>query len=100
MVSNVIELYAMQKESDIYKYYLIEKATIPLHITSSEAIYLLIHALMILRIAITYTIYKILYNSDFRDSEYSFSEMVVMVLTLKIYRIEIQYIYFFIKLYY
>src|SRR6266498_3872755 len=49
ILGNVIELYAMRKESDIYKYYLIEEATIPLHIISPSAIYLLIHALMTLR---------------------------------------------------
>ena len=39
MAGDVIELYAMRKESGIYKYCLIEKATIPLHITSPGAIY-------------------------------------------------------------
>jgi hypothetical protein len=50
---DVIELYAMRKESSIYKYCLIEEATIPLHMTSPSAIYPLIHALMTLRTAVT-----------------------------------------------
>ena len=60
MTGDVIELYIMQKKLDIYKYCLIEKATILLYIISLEAIYLLIYALMTLRIAVTCTIYKIL----------------------------------------
>ena len=34
ILGNVIDLYAMQKESGIYKYCLIEEATIPLHMIS------------------------------------------------------------------
>ncbi|PKB98871.1 hypothetical protein RhiirA5_366760, partial [Rhizophagus irregularis] len=37
IAGDVIELYAMQKESGIYKYCLIEEATIPLHMTSPSA---------------------------------------------------------------
>ncbi len=69
----------MQKELDIYKYCLIEKVTILLHMTSPSVIYPLIHALMILRMAVACTIYKILYSSDSGDSEHSSSEMVVTV---------------------
>ena len=83
MLSDVIELYAMRKESDIYKYCLIEEVTIPLHMTSPSAVYPLIHALMILRMAVTCTIHKILYSSDSEDSEHSFSEMIVTVSTPK-----------------
>ena len=78
-----MELYTMRKESGIYKYCLIEKATIPLHMTSPSAVYPLIHALMTLRMAIACTIHKILYSSDSEDSEHSSSEMVVTVLTPK-----------------
>jgi len=39
MAGDVIELYAMWKESGIYKYCLIEEATIPLHITLPGAIW-------------------------------------------------------------
>ena len=77
------ELYTMRKESGIYKYCLIEKATIPLHMTSPSAVYLLIHALMTLRTAVACTIHKILYSSDSGDSEHSSSEMVVTVSTPK-----------------
>jgi len=35
ILGDVIELYAMRKESGIYKYCLIEEATIPLHMTST-----------------------------------------------------------------
>ena len=73
----------MQKELGIYKYCLIEKATILLHMTSPSAIYQLIYTLLILRMAITCTIHKILYSPDSRDSEHSFSEIVVMVSTPK-----------------
>src|ERR1044072_3198884 len=66
ILGDVIELYAMQKESGIYKYCLIEEATIPLHMTSLSAVYLFIHTLLILRMVVAYTIYKILYSSDFR----------------------------------
>ncbi|RGB29539.1 hypothetical protein C1646_795274 [Rhizophagus diaphanus] len=82
-LGDIIELYAMRKESDIYKYCLIEKVTIPLHMTSLSAVYPLIHALMTLRIAIACTIHKILYSSDSGDSEHSSSEMVVTVSTPK-----------------
>ncbi|PKB92656.1 hypothetical protein RhiirA5_443881, partial [Rhizophagus irregularis] len=51
IAGDVIELYAMRKESGIYKYCLIEEATIPLHMTSPSAVYPLIHALMTLRTA-------------------------------------------------
>ncbi|PKC53169.1 hypothetical protein RhiirA1_479858, partial [Rhizophagus irregularis] len=37
IAGDVLELYAMRKESDIYKYCLIEEATIPLHMTSPSA---------------------------------------------------------------
>ncbi len=73
----------MQKESGIYKYYLIEKATIPLHMILSSAIYWLIHTLLTLRMAVACIIHKILYNPDSEDSEHSSSEMVVTVLTPK-----------------
>jgi len=56
----------------------------------ASIIYLLIHALITLRMTIACIIYKILYNSDSGDSEYSFSEMVITVL---IYKIEINPIY-------
>ena len=73
----------MRRESGIYKYCLIEKATILLYITSSNAIYPLIYVLMTLRIAVTYTIYKILYNSDSENSEHNSSKMTITVLTPK-----------------
>ena len=73
----------MHKESDIYKYCLIKKVTISLHITSPNVIYLLIHALIILKTAVTYTIYKILYNSDSENSEYNSGEMTITVSTPK-----------------
>ncbi|UZO18744.1 uncharacterized protein OCT59_010056 [Rhizophagus irregularis] len=91
IAGDVIELYAMRKESGIYKYCLIEEATIPLHMTSPSAVYSLIHALMTLRTAVACTIHKILYSSDSGDSEHSSSEMVVTVMTPKIHRIEISY---------
>ena len=47
-----MELYAMQKESGIYKYCLIEEATILLHMTSPSAIYQLIQTLLTLRMAV------------------------------------------------
>src|SRR2546430_16203519 len=84
-----MELYAMRKESGIYKYCLIEEATIPLHRTSPSAVYPLIHALMTLRMAVACTIHKILYSSNSGDSEHSSSEMVVTVTTSKIHRIKI-----------
>ena len=83
MAGDVIELYAMRKESGIYKYCLIEEATIPLHITSPGAIYPLIHVLMTLRTAVACTINKILYNSDSGDSEHSSGEMAITVSTPK-----------------
>ncbi len=64
---------------NIYKYYLIEKVTILLHITFLNAIYQLIHMLMTLKMAVTYIIHKILYSSDSRNSEHSFSKIVVIV---------------------
>jgi len=83
MTGDIIELYAMRKESGIYKYCLIEEVTIPLHMTSPSAVYPLIHALMTLRMAVACTIHKILYSSDSGDSEHSSSEMVVTVSTPK-----------------
>jgi hypothetical protein len=78
-----MELYVMRRESDIYKYCLIEEALIPLHMTLSSAIYQLIHSLMTLRIAVTCTIHKILYDSYSGDSEHSSGEMAVTVSTPK-----------------
>ncbi len=80
---DVMELYAMHRESGIYKYCLIEEASIPLHMTSPSAIYQLIHALMTLRMAVACTIHKILYDSYSGDSEHSSSEMAVTVSTPK-----------------
>ena len=73
----------MHRESGIYKYCLIEEATIPLHMISPSAIYSLIHVLMTLRTAVACTINKILYNSDSSDSEHSSGEMAITVSTPK-----------------
>jgi len=83
IIGDVMELYAMCKESGIYKYCLIEEALIPLYITSPSVIYPLIHALMTLRMAVACTIYKILHNPNSEDNEYSSSEIAVMVSTPK-----------------
>jgi len=83
IIGDIIELYVMHKESGIYKYCLIEKATILLHMTLSNAIYSLIHILMTLRTAVTCTIYKILYNFDSENSEHSSGEMIITVSTPK-----------------
>ncbi len=83
ILDDVIELYAMRKESGIYKFCLIEEATILLHMTFPSAVYPLIHVLMTLRMAVAYTIHKILYSSDFGNSEHNSSEMVVTVSTSK-----------------
>ena len=56
---------------------------IPLYITFLNAIYSLIYTLMILRMAVAYTIHKILYSSDSGDNEHNSSEMVITVLTFK-----------------
>ncbi len=73
----------MQKKSSIYKYCLIAEAIILLHMTSLNAVYPLIHTLLILRIVIACTIHKILYSPDSKDSEHSSSEMIVTVSTPK-----------------
>ena len=83
IAGHVMELYAMRRESGIYKYCLIEKAPIPLHMTSPSAIYPLIHSLMTLRMAVACTIYKILHNSNSGDSEHSSGEMAITVSTPK-----------------
>ena len=79
IIGDIIKLYTMHKESDIYKYCLIEKATIPLHMTLPNTIYLLIYTLMILRTAVTYIIYKILYNSDFKNSKHNSDKMTITI---------------------
>ena len=84
IAGDVMELYAMRRESGIYKYCLIEEAPIPLHMTSPSAIYPLIHALMTLRTAVACIIYRILHNSDSGDSEHSSGEMAITVSTQKI----------------
>ena len=81
IAGDVMELYAMRRESGIYKYCLIEEAPIPLHMTSPSAIYQLIHALMTLKMAVACTIHKILYNSDSGYSEHSSGEMTTTVAT-------------------
>ncbi len=83
IADDVMKLYAMHRKLDIYKYCLIEEVLILLHMTSLSAIYQLIHALMTLRMAVTYTIHKILYNFYFGNSEHSSGEIAVMVLTPK-----------------
>jgi len=83
IIDDIMELYVMRRESGIYKYCLIEEALILLHMTSPSAIYLLIHALITLRMAVACMIYKILHNPDSGDSEHSSSEMAVTVLTSK-----------------
>ncbi len=83
IIDDVIELYVMQKELDIYKYYLIEKVIILLYMTFLNTVYPLIHTLMTLRIAITCIIHKILYSSDSENSKHSFNKIVITVLTLK-----------------
>jgi len=67
----------------IYKYCLIEEITIPLHMTSLNAAYSLIHILLTLRTVVACTIHKILYSPDSKNSEHSSSEMVVTVSTPK-----------------
>ncbi len=76
-----MKLYVMCRKSGIYKYCLIERALIPLHMTLPSAIYLLIYTLIMLRMAVICTIYKILHNSDSGNSEHSSSEMAVTVST-------------------
>src|SRR4051794_14132203 len=49
ILGDIMELYAMRKESGIYKYCLIEKVTILLHMTSPSAVYSLIYVLITLR---------------------------------------------------
>ncbi|GBC28843.2 hypothetical protein GLOIN_2v1701260 [Rhizophagus irregularis DAOM 181602=DAOM 197198] len=66
IAGDVIELYAMRKESGIY-----------------NAVYPLIHTLLTLRTVVACTIHKILYSPDSGDSEHSSSEMVVTVSTPK-----------------
>src|SRR5204862_3916609 len=83
----------MRKESGIYKYCLIEEATIPLHMISPSAVYPLIHTLLILRTVVACTIHKILYSPDSGDSEHSSSEMVVIVSTPKIHRTEFDFMH-------
>ena len=78
-----MELYAIRRESGIYKYCLIEEALIPLYMTSPNAIYLLIHFLMTLRTAVACTIYKILHNSNSEDSEHSSGKMAITISTPK-----------------
>ncbi len=73
----------MWKESGIYKYCLIEKATILLHMTLPSSVYLLIYTLLILKMAVACTIHKILYNPNFGNNEHNFNEMVVIVLTFQ-----------------
>ncbi|CAG8498178.1 12634_t:CDS:2, partial [Acaulospora morrowiae] len=81
VAGDVIELYAMHRELGIYRYCLIEEASIPLHITSANAVYPLIHTLLTLRTAVACTIHKILHNFDSGDSEHSSSEMTTTVPT-------------------
>ncbi len=83
ILGDVIELYTMWKELGIYKYCLIEKTIILLHITFPSAVYPLIYTLITLRMAVTCTIHKILYSSDSENSKHSFSKMVVIVSILK-----------------
>jgi len=83
IIGDIIELYAMHKESGIYKYCLIEKVTILLYMTSPNVIYQLIHTLITLRITVTCTIYKILYNSNSENNKYNFNEMTITVSTSK-----------------
>ncbi|RIA91119.1 hypothetical protein C1645_822515 [Glomus cerebriforme] len=83
IAGDAMELYAMRRESGIYKYCLIEEAPIPLHMTSPSAIYPLIYFLMTLKTAVACTIYKILHNSDSGDSEHSSGEMAITVSTPK-----------------
>ena len=83
IIGDIIEFYAMHKESGIYKYWLIEKVIIPLHMTSPNVIYQLIHTLITLRITVTCTIYKILYNSNSENNKYNFNEMTITVSTSK-----------------
>ncbi|PKK57685.1 hypothetical protein RhiirC2_763824 [Rhizophagus irregularis] len=58
IAGDVIKLYAMRKNW----------ATIPLHMTSPSAVYLLIHTLLTLKMVVEYTIHKILYSPYFGDS--------------------------------
>ncbi len=80
---DIMELYVICREIGIYKYCLIEEVLIPLHMTSPSIIYPLIHALIILRMVVACTIYKILHNSNSKNSEHSSGKMAITVLIPK-----------------
>ncbi|CAG8697877.1 3227_t:CDS:2 [Dentiscutata erythropus] len=82
-LKRVFNLSSKRKILSIFAINIAEEAPIPLHKTSPNAIYPLIHALMTLRTAVTCTIHKILHNSDSGDSEYSSGEMTVTASTPK-----------------
>ncbi|CAJ0634009.1 317_t:CDS:2 [Entrophospora sp. SA101] len=69
-----MELYAMRKDSGILEYCLIERASIPLHITSPSGVYSLIHTLLTFRTAIACTLFKITHHSEEGDSDFSEEE--------------------------
>ncbi|CAG8784431.1 4899_t:CDS:2, partial [Racocetra persica] len=52
VLRDMLEIYAMRKETGIFKYCLLEQAPIPLHIATPTDVYALIHILLTLRTAV------------------------------------------------
>ncbi|CAG8817462.1 25030_t:CDS:2, partial [Gigaspora margarita] len=73
-LGDVLELYTMHKESGIYKYGLLDRAPIPLRLTSHNNVYFLIHTLLTLRTAVACILFKIVYGSEEVYSDHSTGE--------------------------
>ncbi|CAG8790562.1 23253_t:CDS:2, partial [Gigaspora rosea] len=74
VAGDMLEIYAMRKETGIFKYCLLEQAPIPLHIATPPDVYALIHVLLTLRTAVACTLYKIMHKSEDGDGDLSAEE--------------------------
>ncbi|CAG8631527.1 7966_t:CDS:2 [Diversispora eburnea] len=83
VAGDVLEIYAMRKETGIFKYCILDQAPIPLHIATPNDVYRLIHTLLTLRTAVACTLYKILHKSEEGDSDFSAEESPITVTTPK-----------------
>lgn len=52
----MLEIYAMRKETGIFKYCILDQAPIPLHMATPNDVYRLIHTLLTLRVGFFFSL--------------------------------------------
>ncbi|RIA79562.1 hypothetical protein C1645_840403 [Glomus cerebriforme] len=74
-----MEIWGMRRDDGIFKYCLLERASIPLQLTVVTVIYDFIHLLLTLRTAVAYTLFKLNDDSIEGESESNTEESAITV---------------------